>query len=153
MPSHRFNSATGEQKGIIQTIYTDPELSSRLPNSLMPSAKLRSINISFLRLWCDAVGDRTPPSRTPSGRSNHCATRGRSHPRGKQTKLWASWSYEITWVKFGVIQYTFLQIGLSLKKTHCRVKWIKFGHWGCMSYAYGYFWTGTWRYKLLHENI
>ncbi len=31
----------------------------------------------FLRLWCDTVGDRTPASRTPSGRSNHCATQGR----------------------------------------------------------------------------
>ncbi len=45
VPSHRFNSATGEQKGITQTIYTDPEPPSPLPNSLMPSAKLRSANL------------------------------------------------------------------------------------------------------------
>ncbi len=32
VPSHRFNSATGEQKGITQTIYTDSELPSPLPN-------------------------------------------------------------------------------------------------------------------------
>ncbi len=39
VPSHRFNSATDEQKRITQTIYTDYEPPSRLPNSLMPSAK------------------------------------------------------------------------------------------------------------------
>ncbi len=65
-PSHRFNSATGEQKRITQTIYTDSEPPSRTPNSLMPSAKLRSANLPFLRLWSDTVGDRTPASRTPS---------------------------------------------------------------------------------------
>ena len=31
----------------------------------------------FLRLWCDAVGNRTLASRTPSGRSNHYSMRGR----------------------------------------------------------------------------
>ncbi len=77
VPSHRFNSATGEQKGINETIYTDSEPPSRMPNSLMPSAKLRSANLPFLRLWCDAVRDRTPASRTPSRRSNHNDTRGR----------------------------------------------------------------------------
>ncbi len=41
-PSPRFNSATGEQKGITQTIYTDSDPPSRMPNSVMPSAKLRS---------------------------------------------------------------------------------------------------------------
>ncbi len=45
--SHRFNSATGEQKGITQTIYTDSEPPSRMPNSLMPRAKLRSANLPF----------------------------------------------------------------------------------------------------------
>ncbi len=45
VPSHQFNSATSEQKGIPQTIYTDSEPPSRLPNSLMPSAKLRSANL------------------------------------------------------------------------------------------------------------
>ncbi len=99
--SHRFNSATGEQKGIIQTIYTDSKPPSWMPNSLMPSAKLRSANLPFLRLFfiyfffiqrhfsnftCDAVGDRTPASRTPSGRSNHCATRGRGHDVGMQLR-------------------------------------------------------------------
>ncbi len=48
MPSHRFNSATGEQKWITQIIYTDSEPPSRMPNSLMPSAKLRSANLPFL---------------------------------------------------------------------------------------------------------
>ncbi len=85
VPSHRFNSATGEQKGITQTIYTDSEPPSRLPISLMPSAKVRSANLPFLRLWCDAVGDRTPASRTTSGRSNHYATQGRY-----QIKEWGS---------------------------------------------------------------
>ncbi len=47
VPSHRFNSATGEQKELTQTIYTDSKLPSRMPNSLMPSAKLRSTNLSF----------------------------------------------------------------------------------------------------------
>ncbi len=45
VPSHLFNSATGEQRGITQTIYTDSEPPSRLPNSFMPSAKLRSANL------------------------------------------------------------------------------------------------------------
>ncbi len=70
VPSHRFNSPTGEQKGITQTIYTDPEPPSRMPNSLMPSAKVRSANLPLLRLWCDAVGNLTPVSRTPRGRSS-----------------------------------------------------------------------------------
>ncbi len=47
VPSHRFNFATGEQKGITQAIYTDSEPRSRMPNSLMPSAKLRSANLPF----------------------------------------------------------------------------------------------------------
>ncbi len=45
VPSHRCNSATGDQKGITQTIYTDSEPPSLLPNSLMPSAKLRSAKL------------------------------------------------------------------------------------------------------------
>ncbi len=45
VPSHRFNSAIGEQKEITQTIYTDSEPPSRMPNSLMPSANLRSANL------------------------------------------------------------------------------------------------------------
>ncbi len=78
VPIHRFNYATGQQKGITQTIYTDSEQPSRMPNSLMPSAKLRSENLPFFTslVWCGR--DRTPASRTPSGRSNHYATRGRS---------------------------------------------------------------------------
>ena len=76
MSNHRLNSATGEQKGFTQTIYTDSKPPSRMPNSLMPSAKLEAQTSHFLRLWCDAVGDRTPASRTASGRSNHYATRG-----------------------------------------------------------------------------
>ena len=45
VPSHRYNSTTGEQKGITRTIYTDSKPPSRLPISLMPSAKLRSANL------------------------------------------------------------------------------------------------------------
>ncbi len=45
VPSHRFNSATGEQKWITETIYTDSEPPSRMPVSLMPSARLRSANV------------------------------------------------------------------------------------------------------------
>ncbi len=44
---HQFNSTTGEQNGITQTIYTDSEPPSRMPNSLMQSAKLRSANLPF----------------------------------------------------------------------------------------------------------
>ncbi len=78
MPRRRINSATDEQKGITQAIYTDSEPPSRMPNSLMPSAKLRSANLPFLRLWCDAVGNRTPASSTPSGRSKNYAMQGHS---------------------------------------------------------------------------
>ncbi len=55
VPSHRFNSATGEQKWITQTIYTDSEPPSRMPNSLMPSAKLRSANLPLFTtlVWRD----------------------------------------------------------------------------------------------------
>ncbi len=45
LPSHQLNSTTDEQKGITQTIYTDSEPPSPLPNSLMPSAKPRSTNL------------------------------------------------------------------------------------------------------------
>ena len=86
VPSHRFNSATGEQEWITQTIYTDSEPPSRLSNSLMPSAKLRNANLPVLRLCCDAVGDRTPSSPTPTERSNHYATRGQSPIDGQ--KVW-----------------------------------------------------------------
>ena len=66
VPSHRFNSATGEQKGITKTIYTDSKLtSSRLPNSLKPS-EWEAQTSQFLCLSCDAVGDWTPGSCTPS---------------------------------------------------------------------------------------
>ncbi len=66
VPNHRFNFATGEQKGITETIYTDSKPPNRLPNSLIPSAKLRSANLPVLRLWCDAVGvePRTPAPRS-----------------------------------------------------------------------------------------
>ncbi len=58
VPSRRFNSATGEQKGITQTIYTDSEPPNRMPNSLMPSAKLRSANLTFFTSLgrCDGRG-------------------------------------------------------------------------------------------------
>ncbi len=48
VPSHWFNSTTGEQKGITQTIYTDSAPPNRMPNSLMPSGKLRSANLPIL---------------------------------------------------------------------------------------------------------
>ncbi len=57
VPNHQFNSATGEQKGVTQTIYTDSEPPSRMPNSLMPSAKLRSAYLAFLRLWSKPATD------------------------------------------------------------------------------------------------
>ncbi len=82
VPSHRFNSATGEQKWITQTIYTNSEPPSRLPNSLMQAPSWEGQTSQFLRLWCDAVRNRTPASRTPSGRSNHCATQGWSWRAG-----------------------------------------------------------------------
>ncbi len=47
VPSHQFNPTTDEQKGITQTIYTDSEPPSWMPNSLMPSANLRSANLLF----------------------------------------------------------------------------------------------------------
>ncbi len=50
VPSHRFNFDTDEQKWITQTIYTDSEPPSRLPNLLMPSAKLRSANLPVFTL-------------------------------------------------------------------------------------------------------
>ncbi len=75
--SHRFNSATGEQKGITQTIYADSEPPSRMPNSLMPNAKLRSANLpSFMSLvW---RGQGSNPDLPHPGCSNHYATRRRS---------------------------------------------------------------------------
>ncbi len=41
----------------------------------------------FLRLWCDAVGDRTPASHTPSGCSNHYSTRGQFENIGSRTLI------------------------------------------------------------------
>ncbi len=82
-----------EQKWITQTIYTDSEPPSRMPNSLMPSAKLRSANFPVFTslVW----RGRTPASRTPRGRSNHCATQGRwnlegrTHIKSSGAHLWA----------------------------------------------------------------
>ncbi len=48
---------------------------SGMPNSLMPSWEAQTSH--FLRLLYDAVGDRTPASRTSSGCSYHYATWGR----------------------------------------------------------------------------
>ncbi len=65
VPSHRFNSTTGEQKfkGTTQTIYTDSEPPSRLPKSLMPSAKLRSAPPSFYVFGVIRSGiDPQPPT-------------------------------------------------------------------------------------------
>ena len=60
--SHRFISATGEQKGIIQTIYSDWEPPSRMRNSLLPSAKLRSGNLPFCTplVWGGRGAERNP---------------------------------------------------------------------------------------------
>ncbi len=53
------NSTTGEQKGITHTIYTDSEPPSRMPNSLMPIAKLRSANLPFFTslVWSGRVSN------------------------------------------------------------------------------------------------
>ena len=45
VPNHWLNSATREQKGITQTIILTPNQASRLPNSLVPNANLRSANL------------------------------------------------------------------------------------------------------------
>ncbi len=85
VPSQRFNSATGEQKGITQTIYIDSGPPSRMPNSLMPSAKLRSANLPFLRLWCDAVGDRPwPPAPRADALTTVLRGDGKVHMRTLQ---------------------------------------------------------------------
>ncbi len=75
----RFNSTTGEQKGITQTIYTDSEPPSQMPNSLMPSAKLSSANLPFFTSLVWRGRGSNHGLRTPSGRSNHYATQGRWH--------------------------------------------------------------------------
>ncbi len=72
VPSHRFNSATGEQKGITQTIYTDSEPPSRLPNSLMPSAKLRSANLPVFYVF--GVTRSRIESRPPAPRADALTT-------------------------------------------------------------------------------
>ncbi len=55
--------------------YTDSEPVSRLPNSLGPSAKLRT-NVRVFCLWCHAIGERTPRADVLStrlqGRSPTC---------------------------------------------------------------------------------
>ncbi len=54
VPSYQFNSTTGKQKGITQIIYTDSEPSSQMPNSSIPSAKMRSANLPVFTslVWC-----------------------------------------------------------------------------------------------------
>ncbi len=66
VPSHWFNSATGEHKGITQNIYTDSEPPSRLPNSIMPSAKLRIANLPVFMflVWRGTPGPRADPLTT-----------------------------------------------------------------------------------------
>ncbi len=70
VPSHRFNSATGEQKGITQTIYTDFKVPSRWPNLLMPNdhvpgslARCLNYTLYFMKLAliiaCVAITDIT----------------------------------------------------------------------------------------------
>ncbi len=49
--------------------YTDSEPANQFPKPLVPSWEAQTSQ--FLRLWCDAVGDRIPASHTPSGRFNH----------------------------------------------------------------------------------
>ncbi len=86
VPSHRFNPATGEQKGITQAIYSeisDPEPPSRMPNSLMPSAKLRSANLPFLYLFGVTRSGIEP--RPPAPRADVLTTmlRGGGHLGGE----------------------------------------------------------------------
>ncbi len=67
MPSHRCNSATGEQKGITQTIYTDSEPPSRFPNSFMPRAKLRRAKPPIFHIFGvtrSGIEPRPPAPRT-----------------------------------------------------------------------------------------
>ncbi len=77
VPSHRFNSAIGKQKGITQTIYTDSEPPSRMPNSLMPNAKLRSANLPFFYILGVTRSGIEPWPPAPRADTNHYATRGR----------------------------------------------------------------------------
>ncbi len=72
VPSHRFYSATGEQTGITQTIYTDSQPSSRMPTSLMPRAKLRAQTSHFLRLGVTRSGIEPRP---PAPRADDLTTR------------------------------------------------------------------------------
>ncbi len=46
--------------------YTDSEMPSQLPNSLLPSAKLWSANLQVFCLWCGVIRDQTMASRTLS---------------------------------------------------------------------------------------
>ncbi len=53
---------SGGQKRIIGIIYTDTEPPSRLPNSLHASREAQTSQ--FLRVSCDAGGDRTPAAHS-----------------------------------------------------------------------------------------
>ncbi len=114
VPSHRFNSATGELKWITQTIYTDSEAPSRLPNSLIPSAKLRRANLPLFltSLVWRGRGSNPAPSRTPSGRSNHCATQGRWVPVG-------IWSQPGGWERLETLTTRKRVSTYSAKETPC----------------------------------
>ncbi len=72
VPSHRFNSATCEHKGITQTIYTDSEPPSRMPNSLMPSAKLRSARLLIFYVFVVTRSGIEP--RPPAPRADALTT-------------------------------------------------------------------------------
>ncbi len=85
--SNRFNSATGEQKGITQTIYTDSEPPSRTSNSLMPSAKLRSANLPFFYVFGVTRSGIEP--RPPAPRADALTTM----LRGGGCKLWGSYIF------------------------------------------------------------
>ena len=50
--------------------YTNSKPFSRLPKSLVPSAKLRTVNLLVLHSLCDVVEYQTPASHTPSRGSN-----------------------------------------------------------------------------------
>ncbi len=100
--SEWFNSATGQQKGITQIIYTDSEPPSRTPNSLMPSAKLRSANLPFFYVFGVTRSGIEP--RPPAPRADTLTTMlhgGSGLTVGRvYDKLWERWLGTIGDVSF-----------------------------------------------------
>ncbi len=74
VPSHRFNFATGEQKEITQTIYTDSEPPVVI-NAKRQAEKRKPPSFYVFGMTRSESNPGLPhPER---GRSNYCATRGR----------------------------------------------------------------------------